>query len=93
MTELLVFQILTSAATGTTCAREMLTVSTALVAIAVNVLLALSCHPMVPALVRNEMDFLSCLYLTNGMRVFPSASFIFCYLVHSAALLYSPISQ
>lgn len=54
MYELLVFQILTSAAMGTTSAREMLTVSTALAATAVNVLLALNYHPTVPVLVRNQ---------------------------------------
>lgn len=54
MAELL-FQILTSAATGTTSAREMLTASTALGATAVNVLLALNYPPTVPALVRNQI--------------------------------------
>lgn len=65
MAELLVFQILMSAAMGTACARGMLTASTALAATAVNVLLALSCHPTVPVLVRNQIKFLSCLYLTH----------------------------
>lgn len=87
MSELLVFQILMSAAMGTTSAREMLTVSTALGVTAVNVLLALNCHPTVPVLVGCQMTFLSCFYLSSGIRVFLSASFIFCYLVHSTVAL------
>lgn len=43
--------------------REMQTVSTVLVVTAVNVLLALNFHPMVPASVRNQLTFLVCLNL------------------------------